>query len=474
MLRGKQTLTASGAAAMHAMDIYALAGAVSHGLLALLFALAARAQRARAPACFAVAYALVAAIYLFDAELRPATADLPNPFTSVLVAVAVVLITLGLVDYANLPERAARRARICALALGVLVLGGVFLGATRMLAFAGLSLMVALQAVVAIAAARHEPRAGHGLVGLLLAAYPLTVAAAAAGWLDPTLLRYLVIVPTVALGMAVLTTGLLRAQRRATEELRRREAADAALHMLNESLERRVVQRTAELHEVIAGLESFNRSVSHDLRGPLGGIAGVSRLAREALAAGDTAAAARYLDAVAAQAEASSQLVGSLLALARVSEVDLAPQPLDLDRFVRETLEQIRLAEPAGARLPVMLKPLPRVHADPQLLRQVYVNLVGNALKFSREAASPQVELGACEQDGQQVLYVRDNGVGFDAERADGLFEPFRRLHGAQRFQGSGVGLSIVKRIVERHGGRVWAQSQPDAGATFFFSLGCR
>jgi signal transduction histidine kinase len=235
-----------------------------------------------------------------------------------------------------------------------------------------------------------------------------------------------------------------------------------------------VAQRTAELHEVIAGLESFNRSVSHDLRGPLGGIAGVSRLAREALGRGDTDGAARYLEAIAAQAEASSQLVGSLLALARVSEVDLAPQPLDLDRFVRETLEQIRLAEPAGARLPVTLNPLPRVHADPQLLRQVYLNLVGNALKFSREAASPQVELGACEQDGEQVLYVRDNGVGFDAERADGLFEPFRRLHGAQRFQGSGVGLSIVKRIVERHGGRVWAQSRPDAGATFFFSLGAR
>ncbi len=459
---------------MQAIDIYALVGAVSHGLLALLFALAARAQRARPPACFALAYALVAAIYLFDAELRPAAAHLPNPLTSVLVVAAATLITLGLVGYANLPARPARHARVSALVLGAVVLGGVFLGATRMLAFAGLSLMVALQAGVAVVAARREPHSGHGLVGLLLAAYPVTVAAAAAGWLDPALLRYIVAIPTVALGMAVLTTGLLRAQRRATDELRRREAADEALHALNESLERRVAQRTAELHEVIAGLESFNRSVSHDLRGPLGGIAGVSRLALGALERGDTADAARYLDAIATQADASSQLVGSLLALARVSEVDLAPQPLDLDRFVRETLEHIRLAQPVGARLPVTLKPLPRVHADPELLRQVYVNLVGNALKFSREAASPRIELGACEQDGEQVLYVRDNGVGFDAERADGLFEPFRRLHGAQRFQGSGVGLSIVKRIVERHGGRVWAQSQPDAGATFFFSLGCR
>jgi len=311
-------------------------------------------------------------------------------------------------------------------------------------------------------------------VGLLLVSFPATVAAAAMGWIELSLLRYVAAVPALALGMGVLTTSLLRAQRRATDELRRRKAADEALQILNESLERRVAQRTAELQQVIAGLESFNRSVSHDLRGPLGGIAGVSRLAREALGRGDTAQTARYLDAIETQAESSSQLVGALLALARVSDVDLAPQPLDLDVFVRETLEHIRLAQPAHTRLPVTLHPLPRVHADPELLRQVYVNLVSNALKFSREAASPQVELGACEQDGEQVLYVRDNGVGFDAERAHDLFEPFRRLHGGKRFQGSGVGLSIVKRIVERHGGRIWAQSQPDAGATFFFSLGCR
>ncbi len=328
--------------------------------------------------------------------------------------------------------------------MGAALLIGVPLGATRLMTFGVLALVLTMQAAPALAAARREPRAGYGLVGLLLALYPAAFVAATLGWIEISLLRYVVAIPTAALGMTMLTTGLLRAQRR--DELRRSEAADEALHTLNESLEQRVAQRTAELHEVIAGLESFNRSVSHDLRGPLGGIAGVSRLARQALDRGDVPAASRFLDAVATQADASAQLVGALLALARVSDVDLAPQALDLEPFVRDTLEQMRLAQPPGARLPVTLKPLPRVMADPDLLRQVYVNLVGNALKFSGEAPSPQIELGACEQDGQQVLYVRDNGVGFDAERAQGLFEPFRRLHGGQRFQGSGVGL-IPSRI---------------------------
>ena len=459
---------------MQAIDIYALVGAVSHGVLALLFVMVARSQRARGPAWFALTFALLALIYLFDAQLRPGAEQRPHPLATVLGTCAAVLMTLGIVEYTNLQGRAARWVRRLTVAMGAALLIGVPLGATRLMTFGVLALVLTMQAALALAAARREPRAGYGLVGLLLALYPAAFVAATLGWIEISLLRYVVAIPTAALGMTMLTTGLLRAQRRATDELRRREVADEALHTLNESLEQRVAQRTAELHDVIAGLESFNRSVSHDLRGPLGGIAGVSRLARQALDRGDVAAASRFLDAVATQADASAQLVGALLALARVSDVDLAPQALDLEPFVRDTLEQMRLAQPPGARLPVTLKPLPRVTADTDLLRQVYVNLVGNALKFSGEAASPQIELGACEQDGQQVLYVRDNGVGFDAERAQGLFEPFRRLHGGQRFQGSGVGLSIVKRIVERHGGRVWAQSQPDAGATFFFSLGCR
>ena len=121
--------------------------------------------------------------------------------------------------------------------------------------------------------------------------------------------------------------------------------------------------------------------------------------------------------------------------------------------------------------MPVQVGSLPTVEADPGLLRQVYVNLIGNALKFSREAAEPRVEVGAFAQAGGHVMFVRDNGVGFDSDKAEHLFEPFQRLHRGN-FTGHGVGLSIVKRIVERHGGRVWAQSRPQHGATFYFWLG--
>jgi signal transduction histidine kinase len=162
--------------------------------------------------------------------------------------------------------------------------------------------------------------------------------------------------------------------------------------------------------------------------------------------------------------------VEDLLSLARVGEVDLASQPVNLESFVRDTIEQMRLADPRGVPLPVTVSALPTVEADPGLLRQVYVNLLGNAIKFSREASPPQIEVGAYVEDGQQVLFVRDNGVGFDPAQAERMFTPFTRLHD-QRYQGHGVGLCIVKRIVERHGGRVWAQAKPDAGATFYFSL---
>jgi signal transduction histidine kinase len=154
-----------------------------------------------------------------------------------------------------------------------------------------------------------------------------------------------------------------------------------------------------------------------------------------------------------------------------VGEIDLAPQTIDTAAFVRETLDAMAVTDPAGAGVPVTVGALPAVSADPTLLRQVLVNLIGNARKFSRGQPVPEVEIGAeVDGDGVPVLYVRDNGVGFDGSRAAELFEPFRRLHGGT-FQGHGIGLSIVRRIVERHGGRVWATSGSAGGAVFRFTL---
>jgi signal transduction histidine kinase len=247
--------------------------------------------------------------------------------------------------------------------------------------------------------------------------------------------------------------------------------AQADLQNLNVSLEQVVARRTADLSEMVAGLESFNRSVSHDLRGSLGGIAGVARLAEQALQDGDDSLARRVLPLIAEQAERSTRMVSSLLTLAQVGEATLQRRPVDLRALVQEVVAHLE-AEQAGQALPqIVVEPLPSVVADPDLLQRVFANLIGNAIKFSgAAAATPRIEIGGTGGGNEVKVYVRDNGPGFDAESAKQMFMPFQRLHGDQ-FEGHGVGLSIVRRAVERHGGRVWAEGRPGQGATFWFSL---
>lgn len=253
---------------------------------------------------------------------------------------------------------------------------------------------------------------------------------------------------------------LYREIKRTAEELR----------AVNDTLEQRVAQRTLELQEIIGGLESFNRSVSHDLRGPLGGIAGAARMARDYMAENDLDRADRFLQAIVTQAEITAKMVDALLALARTSDASLQTRRLDVDRLVREVVESLQQAHSEGP-LPVTVGHLVQVDADPMLARQVFLNLIGNALKFASEVPRPQIEVGVTGEPDQPLFFVRDNGVGFDVAKAHRLFKPFHRMHGS-RFEGSGVGLSIVKRIVDRHGGKVWAESAPGRGATFYFSFG--
>lgn len=240
--------------------------------------------------------------------------------------------------------------------------------------------------------------------------------------------------------------------------------------MLYASLERKVARRTADLQELVDGLESFNRSVSHDLRGPLGGIAGLATLANDGLVRNDDTVARRVLPLIARQAEASTRLVATLLALARVGDTRLNCRQLDFQALVHEVLEQLAHAQPGQRLPPVRVQPVPGVYADADLLRPVMVNLLGNAIKFVRGQAEPQIEVGGTAGDREITVSVCDNGVGFDNSAASSLFRPFSRLHGS-RFEGHGVGLSIVRRAVERHGGRVWAKSTPNQGACFYFTL---
>ena len=391
------------------------------------------------------------------------------------VAAGLACMALGLVDYLGVPAAGRRRAlwvtllpvAVYAALITAVLAGGQVLRVWLNLA-GGVSFLTF--GLLAWQAARREPQAGHAWVAVALWFVPLLALVVAAARLDPAILRNWGTLPILVLALTLLTVGLLRRRRALEAEVLRRRAAEAELTGLNASLEHLVEQRTTDLRSMVEGLESFNRSVSHDLRGSLGGISGAARLASEALQRGDDSLARRVLPLIAGQAENSTRLVAALLMLAQVSDMALQLQVVDLRRLVAEVVAQLALEQGAQEMPQIEINPLPQVNADPELLQRVLANLIGNAIKFSRDGEPGRIEIGGNKAPGAVEVYVRDNGVGFNADDAARLFTPFVRLHGAG-FEGHGVGLSIVRRAVERHGGRVWAESQPGQGAVFRFSL---
>ena len=325
-------------------------------------------------------------------------------------------------------------------------------------------------AALAFWAERREHGAGHRYIGLAFLLVPGAAIVLAASGSPAAHLRYWGFIPMLVIGLTLLTVSLLRRRRMLMDEVARRAAAERLLAQSNASLEAQVEARTHELRDVIAGLEGFNRQVSHDLRGPLGGIGGLAQLADEALRRGDTAAAQRVLTPIAQQAAESTRLVDALLMLARSGEAALHKAPLDLARLTQDVTRSLQQAAATERAPAVEIGALPVVEADEALLRAVMTNLIGNALKFSASRPDGKVRISAERVDGMITVTVADNGVGLDPGAAASLFQPFTRLHGA-KFAGTGIGLTIVRRIVERHGGRVWATGQPGAGATFSFTL---
>jgi PAS domain S-box-containing protein len=244
------------------------------------------------------------------------------------------------------------------------------------------------------------------------------------------------------------------------EELRREAAA----------LERRVAERTTELQAANAELEAFSYSVSHDLRAPLRAIDGFSRILLDEFASHIGAEEERYLELVRKNARDMGVLIDGLLAFSRLGQQQLSSRAVDTEELVREVIAELE-AERAGRVVEISVGHLPAVQADPTLLRQVFVNLLSNALKYTREREVARIEVGSREEGDRDVLFVRDNGVGFDMRYADKLFQVFQRLHRADEYEGTGIGLATVARIVKRHGGNVWAEAQPNGGATFCFTL---
>jgi len=246
---------------------------------------------------------------------------------------------------------------------------------------------------------------------------------------------------------------------------------DEELRAARDGLEQRVAERTQELTALNGELEAFSYSVSHDLRAPLRHIHGfVDLLQRRAGDALD-ATGRRYLDTIAGAAKRMGQLVDDLLSFSRVGRVELRRGRVDLQRVVQDVIRELREQDPARQVVFRAAPGLPEVPGDPATLRVVMGNLISNAFKYTKTRERAEIEIGSKPDREETVIYVRDNGVGFDMKYADKLFGVFQRLHRADEFEGTGIGLATVRRIVHRHGGRTWAEGETDRGATFYFSL---
>ena len=243
------------------------------------------------------------------------------------------------------------------------------------------------------------------------------------------------------------------------------------LRLENEALERRVREHATELEATNRELDAFTRSASHDLRSPLNIVLGFSTLLVNELGPQVSAEQRAWLAHIERSARRMSQLIDALMRLSHVGRQVLRVQAVDAISLVHGVVEDLREEQPQH-RAVLELGELPHAMADAPLLRQVFVNLLSNAFKFTRKTEQAVIQVGCESRGDEQVFFVRDNGPGFDMTRAHHLFDAFQRFHRADEFEGSGVGLSIVQRIVQRHGGRIWAQAAPGQGASFFFTLG--
>lgn len=443
--------------------------------LAVLFALAGWRSREPGTPLLALGFAITALWYLNGDRIAYAGPNIDTDQQRVwssLIGLSVLLIASGVIRYLGAPRGRWRWALVPFLLPSIVTLIAVALtpDVPRRLFHVNALLPYAGAALLAFRRSTQHPGDGHVLLGLALLAPPLTPYLLLAAGLAPTQLKYFAGVSVVMFGLVLLTVSLLRRQHALDTEVHRRAAAEQQLRDANARLEARVNERTSHLRELIQGLEAFNRSVSHDLRGPLGGMSSLARMAVDAMSRGDTTMAQRALPVIVNQCDASVHLVSTMLDLARMGDLSVQPQAVCLDELARSAFDEVMLAAPSGTRPELHCTAMPSVRADPRLLRPVLVNLIGNAVKFTRDVAQPRITIDATVHGRDLTICVLDNGIGLPAGAGERIFEPFEQAHGS-RYEGHGLGLSIVRRAVQAMGGRTWAESRPEGGAALCFTL---